>query len=224
MTKNTDIKAPVFGISRLRMGVDGPGVTTLVTFMGCPLRCKYCINERCHEPVFEADGFTVRPGILILSPHELYDLVKKDNIYFQATGGGICFGGGEPGVRSLFIEEFRKLCGDKWKLTIETSLNYDPYHLERLIHIIDHWIVDIKDLDPEIYNQYTGVAPDRAYDNLERLVDVREKVVVKTPVIPGFNDGVVVDLRKDLLALQGFKTDEITYLTPEQYEQRKRKM
>ena len=37
--------SPIFGISRHRMGVDGKGVTTLVTFMGCPLKCRYCLNN-----------------------------------------------------------------------------------------------------------------------------------------------------------------------------------
>ena len=78
------------------MGTDGNGITTLVTFMSCPLKCKYCLNKKCHEPIYENDGTTLRKGIMFLTPQELYDLVKIDNIYFQATGGGICFGGGEP--------------------------------------------------------------------------------------------------------------------------------
>lgn len=40
-----------FGISRHRIGIDGNGVTTLVTFMECPFKCKYCLNERCHKPI-----------------------------------------------------------------------------------------------------------------------------------------------------------------------------
>lgn len=87
---------PFFGVSRLRMGLDGWGVTTLVTFMGCQLSCKYCLNERCHGKVYKDDGVTPCKGILMLTPQQLYDIVKKDNIYFQATGGGVCFGGGEP--------------------------------------------------------------------------------------------------------------------------------
>lgn len=224
MTKKQEIRAAIFGISRLRMAVDGPGVTTLVTFMGCPLRCKYCINPKCHEPVYEPDGKTTRPGIVVLTPRELYDRVKKDNIYFQATVGGICFGGGEPGLQSEFIEDFREICGDKWKLTIETSLNYDREHLERLIPVIDHWIVDIKELNSIIYKRYTGVELEQAHSNLNRLVDIRERVIVRTPIIPGFNEGEDVDASYDTLALLGFQTDELTYLTPEQNEQRKRKM
>lgn len=89
MKTSKDIKVPIFAISRLRMGTDGSGTTTLVTFMGCPLKWKYCLNKKCHEPVYETDGKTLRKGIMMLSPQELYDIVKIDNIYFQSTGGRI---------------------------------------------------------------------------------------------------------------------------------------
>ena len=80
-----DCKAPIFAISRLRMGIDGAGITTLVTFMDCPLHCKYCLNDRCHDSVYEADGVTLKKGTELLSPQELYDRVKIDNLYFQVS-------------------------------------------------------------------------------------------------------------------------------------------
>lgn len=76
------VKAPIFAISRLRMGTDGKGITTLVAFMGCPLNCKYCLNPQCHEPVYETDGTTLRKNIMMLTPQNLYELVKVDNPYF----------------------------------------------------------------------------------------------------------------------------------------------
>ena len=98
-------KAPIFGISRHRIGTDGYGIKTLVTFMGCPLKCKYCINDVCHVPL-PAEGY----GIEWLSPQELYDRVKIDNLYFLATNGGITFGGGEPGLYADYIKEFKSIC------------------------------------------------------------------------------------------------------------------
>ena len=53
---DSNIKKAIFGISRHRMSIDGKGITTLVAFMGCPLRCKYCLNDPCHAPLFENDG------------------------------------------------------------------------------------------------------------------------------------------------------------------------
>jgi pyruvate formate lyase activating enzyme len=185
-TTNADIKAPIFAISRLRMGIDGPGITTLVTFMGCPLRCKYCINDRCHEPIFEADGVTPRDNVLLLTPKELYDYVKIDNIYFMATGGGICFGGGEPGLYADFISEFRRICNPAWKITIETSLSFPESNLLGLEFSVDNWIVDVKSLIGKIYKDYTGGNVQLIRRQLQMLKSVQEKVIVKVPEIPNY--------------------------------------
>ena len=150
------IKAPIFAVSRLRMGTDGKGITTLVAFMGCPLNCKYFLNPQCHEPVYETDGTTLRKNIMMLTPQNLYELVKVDNLYFQTTGGGICFGGGEPTMYADFIVEFRKICGHRWKIILETCLHCSDNVIKQLSKVVDHWIVDIKTMDPLAYEQYTG--------------------------------------------------------------------
>ena len=194
MKSSNDIKAPIFAISRLRMGTDGSGITTLVTFMGCPLKCKYCLNKKCHEPIYEADGKTLRNGIMLLTPQELYDLVKVDNIYFQSTGGGICFGGGEPTLYKDFIVEFKKICGDKWKITLETCLRCSYNTIKDLSPVVDHWIVDIKSMNPFIYEEYTGVMSGilQHLSSIQKLVS-QEKITVKVPHIPGFNDDEDLD-------------------------------
>ena len=176
------------------MGTDGSGITTLVTFMGCPLKCKYCLNKKCHEPIYEADGKTLRNGIMLLTPQELYDLVKVDNIYFQSTGGGICFGGGEPTLYKDFIVEFKKICGDKWKITLETSLRCSYNTIKDLSPVVDHWIVDIKSMNPFIYEEYTGVMLGilQHLSSIQKLVP-QEKITVKVPHIPGFNDDEDLD-------------------------------
>ena len=81
------MNAKIIGISRHRIGVDGPGVTTLVAFHGCTLSCKYCLNPKSIDPKVKGKRYT---------PSQLYDEIKKDNLYFLATGGGVTFGGGEP--------------------------------------------------------------------------------------------------------------------------------
>lgn len=77
----------LIGLSRHRIGVDGEGVTTLVAFHGCPLRCQYCLNPKD----LSSNGVWKR-----YTPEELYNHVKQDDLYFRATGGGVTFGGGEP--------------------------------------------------------------------------------------------------------------------------------
>ena len=103
--------AALIGISRHRLTTDGEGVTTLVAFHGCPLRCKYCLNPQS----FAQEGVWKQYDC-----EQLYEEVKIDELYFLATHGGVTFGGGEPALQSNFISEFRRLCGTGWKITIET--------------------------------------------------------------------------------------------------------
>lgn len=201
-----NIQRPIFGISRHRMGIDGKGITTLVAFMGCPLKCKYCLNDRCHAPLYESDGKSLRRGIEMLSPKELYKIVEIDNIYFQATGGGICFGGGEPTMNADFIIEFAKLCPKNWRLTIETSLQCSCETIESLAPYINKWIVDVKDMNSSIYEEYTkaNTGISRQLRSLRRLVSL-ENITIKVPLIPHFNTKADVDNSVRELRQMGFE-------------------
>ena len=186
------------------MNTDGSGITTLVAFMGCPLKCRYCLNPKCHEPIKEGDD------IMMVTPQGLYDLVKIDNIYFQTTGGGVCFGGGEPTMYANFIKEFRQVCGDKWKITLETSLACSSDDLEMLKDVVDHWIVDVKSMDSAIYERYTG-RPSGVSQNLSRLQKLvsNENVTIKVPVIPDFNEDRDLDADMELILQQFGFTDVV---------------
>jgi len=96
----------IMTISRLRMGTDGAGVSTLVTFFGCPLQCKYCANWFCHENETPRISYT---------PEALVSSLMQDDIYFKMTGGGVVFGGGEPLLQAEFIHEVCQLADLVWK-------------------------------------------------------------------------------------------------------------
>lgn len=198
-------QAPIIGIVRHRLTTDGDGVTTLVAFHTCTLRCKFCLNPQSLE---KPEDFP------IYTPQRLYDEVSIDNIYFLATGGGITFGGGEPCLRSDFITQFRDLCGDQWNLSIETALNVPQHHIERLVPIINHWIIDIKDMNPLIYEQYTEKDNKLVLNNLQLILthNLQEQATLRIPLIPGFN--TADDCNRSQAALQdmGFtRFDRFTY-------------
>ncbi len=173
-------QAPVITCSRLRMQTDGRGVTTLVCFHGCPLRCRWCFNP------FSFAEDTRRE---LLTAQMLYDRVKIDSLYFLATGGGITFGGGEPLLYAPFLGEFRDICGEGWHLCAETSLAVPLENIPIAAGCIDHFYVDCKDTDPEIYRRYTGRDNGLMLSNLERLLALAgpERITVRLPLIPEFN-------------------------------------
>lgn len=204
-------KSTLIGISRHRICTDGEGVTTLVAFHGCPLRCKYCINRQA----LSADGVWKS-----MSPQEIFDEVKKDDIYFEATGGGVTFGGGEPLLACQAILHFRKLCvryGKNWKINIETSLNVPHRFVKTMANIVDHWIVDIKDMNPTIYKAYTGKDNALLLDNLKYLVDNRKKITARVPLISGYNsvDDVEASVRR-LTEMGIVDIDRFEYITEPQ--------
>lgn len=177
-----------FAVDRLRMSTDGTGVTTLVCGYGCPLDCRWCINPQCKPkerarfPKFSPKTYTVE---------ELYDAVKVDSLYFEATGGGITFGGGEPLLQADFIREFieyTRSMGKQWRFAAETCLNVPEDALETVKDLLDEFIVDVKDMDPAVYEAYTGVKQERMRKNLETLARLcPDKVTARIPLIPEYN-------------------------------------
>ena len=199
--------APIIGLGRHRLSVDGKGVTTLVAFHGCTLHCHYCLNSSCLMP-----GGVWRE----VTTEELLEEVRIDNLYFVATGGGITFGGGEPCLRSLFIEEFAGMMPQEWNITIETCLNVERQHVERLLPIVSQWIIDVKDMNREIYKAYTGKSNKRTIDNLRWMLrheGMAERIILRLPHIPEYNTDEDVKQSRRLLKNMGIKTfDEFNYI------------
>lgn len=180
MKNNEKQKAEIMGINRHRMGTDGKGISTLITFYGCPLNCKYCLNPQCKS---ESTPCTY------IEPNDLVNLLMVDDIYFKSTGGGFVFGGGEPLLNAEYIKEVCDLVPLQWKIRIETSLNVKWDKIELLLPYIDQWIIDIKDSNTEIYKNYTGVDNLKVYDNVLRLSHKtgKEKLLIRIPKIPNYN-------------------------------------
>lgn len=202
------MKVSLIGICRHRLATDGQGVTTLVAFHGCPLRCKYCLNAQC----LRSDGVWRQ-----LTVQEILDAVAVDDLYFKATAGGVTFGGGEPLLKSDEIADFCKHRPTEWRIYVETSLNVERRALETVATFIDHYYIDVKDMNPDVYRQYTSADNRRVLANLQWLAvhtDL-EKVTVRLPLIPGYNTEADRDRSQQQLAAMGFKHfDCFEYIIP----------
>lgn len=202
----SEITAPLIAINRHRLTTDGEGVTTLVGFHGCPLHCQYCLNAQC----LQADGVWCR-----LTPGELYSEVEIDDLYFVATGGGICFGGGEPLLRSDFIKAFAGIMNPEWKLTIETSLNVPLENVRAIASLVQMWYVDIKDMNPDIYKAYGCKENKQVISNLQWLAanGYADKVIIRLPLIPEYNTDEDRQQSQQQLEEMGFTNfDKFNYI------------
>ena len=170
--------APIIGISRHRLATDGCGVTTLVGFHGCPLRCRYCLNPH---------SFAEDTKRTVMTPEELYERVKIDQLYFLASGGGVTFSGGEPLMQWRFLLEAMDQLSE-YHLAIETSGYADSEVFNRVIEKADLVIMDIKIADPEAHKLYTGVDNSIILENLKALQESGKPHIIRTPLIPGITD------------------------------------
>ena len=190
-------------VARHRIGIDGTGVHTLVCFPGCSLTCRFCINPETNWPEDHFPRY---------SPEGLLEKVKVDDLYFRATGGGITFGGGEPALRADFIARFRALCD--WEIDLETALNVPPGKVETLREVVDHFFIDIKDMDPEVYRSYTGKDNAPVVENLRLLASRADDCTLRLPLIPGFNSDAHRDRSEAVLREMGFtRFDRFNYKT-----------
>ena len=205
------MSAPLIAIDRHRLSTDGQGVTTLVAFHGCPLHCRYCLNPQCLRP----EGIWKS-----VTPEELLEEVIVDNLYFEATSGGVTFGGGEPLLRPDFIVAFFQLMkADErihtpWRITIETSLNVPAESLQRVLPFVDEFFVDIKDMNPDIYQRYTTASNQRTLHNLTVFADeLIPKTIIRLPHIPNYNaPDDVIRSRQQLEAMGYRRFDEFDYV------------
>ncbi len=198
-------RAKIIGIARHRLLTDGDGVTTLVAFHGCPLCCRYCLN-----PQSLGDGGRFRE----YSPEQLYAETRIDELYFIATNGGVTFGGGEPCLRPDFIRHFRELCGESWQINLETSLNVPADNIASLLPVVNTLIIDIKDMNPEIYRNYTGRGNSIVLPNLRLIANSgrQNDCIIRIPLIPDFNTDADREASRAALEQLGFtRFDLFTY-------------
>lgn len=192
----------ILGISRHRLKTDGNGVTTLVALPGCPLRCKYCINKEFLQQTERLQEVTIE---------KLIEKLSDDHCYFVYTGGGVTFGGGEPLLQMESIVSFLNECPEEWNLTIETSLNVPYVHESLLQSERVSFIIDIKSMNKDIYERYTGKSQEQTLHNLKKIakqVD-GDRYYVRLPRIPGYTTKAHIDESVEALCALGIDKNNI---------------
>ena len=128
----------------------------------------------------------------MMTVDEVLAVVEQESAFYRRSGGGLTVSGGEATLQGDFtLALLREAKKRRIKTALETC-GYGPWEtFEALLPFLDHIYYDVKSLNAEKHRAYTGVEPDKIVDNLRRLAGQYdpERIVVRTPVIPGFNDG-----------------------------------
>ena len=123
------------------------------------------------------------------SVDEVMTEVLKDASFYKNSGGGMTLSGGEPFMQHEFALELLKAAKEQGLHTcIETSGYVSEEILKRFIPYVDIFLWDIKETDAERHIKYTGVSNERILENLELLNAKGASVVLRCPIIPGYND------------------------------------
>ncbi len=140
-----------------------------------------------------------------MTVEECMRTVIADKGYYERSGGGVTVSGGEPLLQSKFVAELFRACRDEDVQTCcETTFHVGWAAVERIMPLTDIFITDLKTMDTEVHQEYTGAGNEVILDHIKRVVDAGADVIVRIPVIPGVNDG-----EENISATADFILDEL---------------
>lgn len=122
---------------------------------------------------------------------EVMAQVKKDTIFYDQSGGGVTFSGGEPLMQPEFLLSLLGACrAEGIRTAVDTTCHADPQVIHRVAEIADLFLCDIKHINGRLHRQFTGVDNERTLSNIRMLSTIAKEVYIRIPIIPGFNNGL----------------------------------
>ena len=146
---------------------------------GSCILCGACIEACCYGCISWV-GQT-------MTPEELAATLAADRVYYEKSGGGVTFSGGEPMLQADFIEETIRLLPEL-SFYLDTCGECDSERLQGILKYMDGVLFDLKHMDAERHRALTGRDNQRILRNLEIAAASAARLVVRYPMIPEAND------------------------------------
>ena len=146
--------------------------------------CKHCGKcvEACNNKALVMAGKRMTVAQVLKE-------VEKDKIFYDRSGGGVTFSGGEPLLHPGFLFELLKKVKAKGIHTaVETAGNVPWKTFEDVLPYTDLFLYDVKVIDEEKHKAFTGVSNKQIVENLKKLGTMKTALSIRIPVIPGVND------------------------------------
>ena len=183
---------------------DGPGLRTSVFLKGCPLRCVWCHNPESQAAAPQRALTTGELCGRTMTVDEVMEEVRRDAVFYAASGGGVTFTGGEPTAQAAFLKD---LCAAAKAEGVHVAVDTCGYaswaQFAELLPLVDLFLYDVKGVDPARHRALTGVDNALILDNLRRLDAAGAQLWIRYPLVPGLNDSeadlaAMADLRSHL--------------------------
>jgi pyruvate formate lyase activating enzyme len=160
----------------IRMGAEGP-----CTDRARCEQCGLCVDA-CFSGAREMAGREM-PAAQVMAE------IERDRPFYDESGGGATFSGGEPLLQPEFLLELLQTCRAGGIHTALDTCGYAPWAvLDRIRPYVNLFLYDVKTLDDRKHRALTGVSNERILRNLRALGAGGAAIVVRVPVIPGVND------------------------------------
>lgn len=186
-----ETKGRIFNIQRFSIH-DGPGVRTIVFLKGCPLRCRWCCNPESQEWHFQTmtQGGVEKPVGRDVTVGEILEEITRDRVYYNRSGGGgVTLSGGECLAQPEFSEALLRATKEVGISTaIETAGYADSEVIRRILPYVDTVLMDIKHMNSEKHKEFTTRENGRILENAKLIAREAKRLIIRTPVIPTFND------------------------------------
>lgn len=131
---------------------------------------------------------------------ECLEIIKRDVVFYNNSGGGITVGGGEPLAQADFVAELLRRCKELLIHTAIETCGYGKWEsIEKVFSYTDQIFFDLKTLDSESHIKYTGVDNKIILENAKKVVDLGKETTFRIPIIPGYTDS-----KRDLLRIGSF--------------------
>lgn len=140
-----------------------------------------------------------------LSPEEVLAQALSDKPFFDSSGGGVTFSGGECALYPDYLKACLSLLkGAGIHTCIDTCGAVPREHFEEILPFVDLFLYDLKKLDPELHREYTGRDNQQILENLRFLCARGKEIIIRVPLIPGYTDS-----EEDIRAIARFVKEEL---------------
>ena len=212
------VTGTIFNIQRYAIH-DGPGIRVTVFLKGCPLRCWWCHNPESqrkniesvqHSTMLDDNSCIVEEENIgnVMRVTDVMWEIEKDRIFFDESGGGVTFSGGEPLMQPEFLKTLLEQCKEEELHTVLDTTGYaSPEIFDSIFDDVDLFLYDLKLIDDALHYQYTGVSNALILENLQKFSQQKKPLWIRFPVIPGITDTQknIIDILDCITNIQGIE-------------------